>query len=187
MSRAKLGDTAAAVAAASAPAGLVRLDAAGLHLRRGPRGEVRLLLPDRCYREVTLARAFPLSRPGAWISIRARGGGEVGLIPGTGALDAESRACAEEELRLRYFTPKVTAILDLRDEVPGGRGGGVIWELETDRGPATLRMPNTNEHIQPLGEGRIFLTDRAGNRYEIPDLRALDAASRRRLGRYVWL
>ena len=116
-----------------------------------------------------------------------RDGTEIGLLAGLDRLDKESRALCEEDLRLRYFTPQVTAILDLRDELQGGRSGGVIWELMTDRGPATLHMPNTNEHIQPLQGGRLLLTDRAGNRFEIVDIRALDGASQRRLSRFVWL
>ena len=172
---------------APAAVGLRRLEPGSLQLRRGPRGEVRLLLPDRCHLAVTLTRAFPLSRPGGWIAIRERDGAEVGLLPDGACLDPESRTCAEEELRLRYFTPTVTAILDIRDVVPGGRGGGAIWELETDRGPATLHMPNTNEHVQTLPDGRILLTDRAGNRYEIAGLGDLDPASRRRLAQFVWL
>jgi len=188
MSRRGAGANAATIVAAdSHPAGLVRLDATKVQLRRGPRGQVRLMLPDCCHLRVTLTRAFPLSVPDGWIALRGADGREIGLLPGVAGLDAESRTCAEEELRLRYFTPQVTAILDLRDEAPGGRHGGVIWDLETDRGPATLRMPNTNEHIQTLGGGRLLLTDRTGNRYEIADLHALDAASRRRLSKFVWL
>lgn len=168
-------------------AGLARLDATKAQFRRGPQGQVRLILPDCCHLRVTLTRAFPLSHPDDWIAVRGADGSDLGLLPGLAGMDAESRTCAQEELRLRYFTPQVKAILDLRDETPGGRHGGTIWDLETDRGPATLRMPNTNEHIQSLGGNRLLLSDSAGNRYEIADLRALDAASRWRVSKYVWL
>ena len=116
-----------------------------------------------------------------------RGWREIGLIPDLAELDTGSRPVAEQELRLCYFTPRVTAILDLRDEAEGGRSGGAVWELATDRGRATLHMPNTHEHIQSLGGGRVLLSDRVGNRFEISDVAALDAASRRRLQRLVWL
>ncbi len=169
------------------PAGLRRLDPSQVRLRRGLAGDLLALLEDRCLLRAQLMRAFPLSQPAAWVALRQADGTEVGLLPGLDGLDAESRHLAEEELRLRYFTPRVTAILDLRDELQGGRSGGVVWDLMTDRGPARLHMPNTNEHIQPLGGGRLLLTDRMGQRFEIADLDALDASSRRLLGRYVWL
>lgn len=167
--------------------GLRRLDPVSVRLRRGLRGELQLLTPEVCHLGVRLIQPFPLSRPAAWLAVQASDGRELGLLPGLEGLDADSRALAEEALRLRYFTPRVSAILDLRDERIGGRSGGVVWELQTDRGRATLHMPNTNEHIQTLGQGRLLLTDRAGNRYEIVDVRRLDAASRARLSRYIWL
>jgi len=171
----------------ASPAGLVRLDPSAVRLRRGLRGDLQLLTAEICHLRVRLSRPFPLSRPDAWVAVQGADGREIGLMPGLGGLDRDSRALAEEALRMRYFTPRVTAIVELRDESEGGRSGGVVWELQTDRGPATLHMPNTNDHLQPLGGGRILLTDRAGNRYEIPDVHALDAASRGRLARFIWL
>jgi hypothetical protein len=171
----------------TAPEGLVRLDPADVRLRRGSLGQLQAVLPDRCLLRARLVRAFPLSRPEAWVALQQEDGQEAGLLQGLDGLDADSRQLAEEELRLRYFTPRVTAVLDLRDELQGGRSGGIVWDLMTDRGPARLHMPNTNEHIQPLGNGRLLLTDRDGQRFEIADIAALDANSRRLLRRFVWL
>lgn len=171
----------------TSPIGLVRLDPAVTRLEQGLDGDLHLILPDCCHLGVRLSRTFPLSRPDAWLIVHGRDGREIGLLPSLGDLDPDSRMLAEQALRRRYFTPLVTAIVDLRDESDGGRTGGVVWDLETDRGPAILHMPNTNDHVQHLGAGRLLLTDRLGNRYEIPDIRLLDGASRSRLGRYIWL
>lgn len=186
----RAGQAATDVAAsedAVAGAGLVRLDAGLVRLRRGPQGELQATVGERSYLRVSCARAFPLSQPDGWVALRDGDGKEIGLLHGLDGLDAESRCLVEEDLRLRYFTPQVTQILDLRDELTGGRSGGVVWELMTDRGPARLHMPNTNEHIQVLGGGRLLLSDRAGQRFEIADLSRLDAGSRRLLSRFVWL
>lgn len=172
---------------AAPTAGLCRLDPAVTAFRLGPEGQLQLLLPEICHRRVTLVRPFPLSRTEAWLSVRGADGREIGLLPGLEAMDAESRQAAEAHLRLRYFVPRITAILGLRDESDGGHSGGLVWDLQTDRGATTLHMPNTNEHIQDLGGGRLLLSDRAGSRFEIPSVSALDAASRARLARFVWL
>jgi len=167
--------------------GLRRLDPAATRFRLGPEGHLQLLLPELCHRRATLVRPFPLRRTDEWLSVRGPDGREIGLLPGLGELDADSRQAAEAHLRLRYFVPRITAIRGLRDESDGGRSGGLLWDLETDRGPTSLHMPNTNEYIQDLGGGRLLLSDRAGSRFEIASVSALDAASRARLARFVWL
>ncbi len=145
---------------------------------------------------------FPLSEPQEWISLvavrdadgdgrRSDGGQddriELGVLPGVGGLDEQSRQALETALRLRYFLPRVLRIVDVRDEDPG-QSGAVVWTLQTDRGPRLLRMGNLFEGIyDELGGGRLLLRDSDGTRVEIPNLHALDADSRRLLTRYYWL
>ena len=168
-------------------AGLVRIDPARAVFRLGPDGDLRVEFLAACHLHLTLVRPFPWRRPDPWLSVRGADGREIGLLPGVEGLDRDSRAAVEHHLRQRYLVPVVTAITGIRDEAEGGRSGGLSWHLLTDRGAAVLHMPNTTDYIRDLGGGRVVLSDRAGNRLEIPQLEALDPVSRARLARFVWL
>lgn len=155
----------------------------------------------RQYPDVIAYLPFPLTRPADWVSLVAvtdpdsdgrRSDGtrsdrvELGVLPGTAALDPESRRALEAALHLRYFMPRVTRIVDVQDEDPG-QSGAVVWTLQTDRGPMRLRMANLFEGIyDELGNGRLILVDGDGNRAEIRDVAELDPESRRLLERYYW-
>ncbi len=178
---------------------LVALDPTVCRLRPGPAGRLCGTVHGREHAEIVPHRPFPLSEP-SWISLVAvedpdtdgrRSDGdrpdwvEIGVLPGVEGLDPESRAAVEAALALRYFLPRVVRIAAVRDEDPG-QSGAVVWDLETDRGPMRLRMPNLFEGIQQMPSGRLLLSGGEGNRADIPDVAAMDAASRRLLERYYW-
>lgn len=155
----------------------------------------------RHYDELIAYMTHPLSDPEEWISIiavedadsdgrRSDGGQsdrvELGVLPDLRGLDQASRTALQDALRLRYFMPRVLQIVSVRDEDPG-QTGAVQWELLTDRGPMRLRMASLFDGIQQLEEtGRLILADRDGNRCDIPEVKALDPASRKLLERYYW-
>ena len=56
-------------------------------------------------------------------------------------------------------------------------------KVETDRGPVLLTL-NSEDDVRRLGPHRALIVDAQGLRYLVPDLRALDAASRRILEHY---
>jgi hypothetical protein len=58
------------------------------------------------------------------------------------------------------------------------------WEVETDRGPTRFIL-NNEDDVRRLDDQRALVIDASGIRYLIPDLRSLDAASRRVLERYL--
>ncbi len=195
------GDAAAADAWATATEGLdlVTLDPGACHLKPGPAGRLCGTVHGREHAEIVPYRPFPLSEPD-WVSLvtvedsdsdgrRSDGDRsdwvELGVLPNAGALDPESRAALDAALVLRYFLPRVQQISAVRDEDPG-QSGAVVWDLQTDRGPMRLRMPNLFEGIQQLPSGRLLLSGGEGNRADIPDVAAMDPASRRLLERYYW-
>ncbi len=154
----------------------------------------------RHYPELQAFMTYPLSDPAEWISLiavedadsdgrRSDGGQsdrvEIGVLPDLDGLDDASRAAVHIALRLRYFMPRVLQILAVHDEDPG-QSGAVQWELLTDRGPMRLRMVSLFDGIQQLDTGRLIFSDRDGNRADIPDVSALDPASRKLLERYYW-
>lgn len=128
------------------------------------------------WRDVTLARLFPLSDPDGWIAVVDKDDKEIGILETLHGLPPESLACVRAELHRRYMVPEIRRILACKD-----RFDLLEWEVETDRGPAAILMRHPQESIKQLIPGRYSLTDVEGNRYDIPNLSTLDAESRRLL------
>ena len=124
------------------------------------------------FKRVILRRAFPLTNPNRYISVRDSEDREIGMIRDLKELPAESRRVVEAELKRRYFVPVIKRIFALRE-----RGGIVEWEVETDKGPRRFITHGIHEAVKDLGSGRLMITDVDGNRYEIPDWTELDPKS----------
>lgn len=123
-------------------------------------------------------RLFPLTEPRRWISLVDEKGREAACIDDLGALDPEQRVIVEAALARRDFVPVVKRITAIKRATEGHE-----WHVETDRGPTVFRI-ETDESIQSLGGARLVILDKAGTRYLIPDVAALDHDSRRKLERY---
>jgi hypothetical protein len=134
----------------------------------------------RRYVGVEPARAFPISGPEGFVSICDAEGHELTCIEDLGSLRPEVREILEGELARREFVPTVRRIHRVvADHDPSE------WQIETDRGPTTFLMEDSDNDVRRLGVYRILLVDTHGIRYLIPDTRELDAASRRILERYL--
>jgi hypothetical protein len=159
---------------------LVLLDPAKLRfLAHGP--TLRLTVEDdRSYLRVVVLRAFPLSDPSRYLSVRDGQGKEIGLIAQPDALAAADRALVEHELERRYLVPAVTRIVSARE-----RFGTVEWTMETDRGECRFTTRNLRENVQRPAPGRIILNDVDGNRYDIRDVDGLNRASQDLLFRHL--
>jgi hypothetical protein len=136
--------------------------------------EVRLGEDD--WREGSLARLFPLSEPEAWIAVLAADGKERGVLRTLKGLSHDSLAAARDELRRRYLVPSILVIHGIRD-----RHDVSEWRVDTDRGPAVFQVRNFIDSAKTPVPGRLAITDVEGNRYDIPDINALDPDSRKRL------
>lgn len=145
----------------NAAAQLVLVDAAGVH-----------------HEDVRPVRIFPLTDPHRWISLQSSAGTELAFVEDPAALEQDQRACLESALAKRDFIPVIRAIHRISRAADGHD-----WQVLTDRGPTTFHVEN-DESIQNLGGARMVIIDHSGTRYLIPDTRALDKASRRRLERY---
>jgi hypothetical protein len=166
---------------------LVILDPRTVRLFRTGGSAVRMTVEgsavgaDRTYVRVQIARAFPLSMPDRHIGFRDAADHDIGLLPTLEGLDPESRRIADEELDRRYFLPKLVRVLSAKEEY-----GTVTWEAETDRGRRTFVLQNLRESVQTLSPStRVLVTDKDGNRFEVPDVSRLDAKTRAMLGRAV--
>lgn len=150
-----------------------------LHKTQG--GFLSLTLGDKIYKRIMLQRAFPLSKPTKYISVREiredrEPGEEIGVIEDIDALSPEKKAIVEEELAVRYFTPQILQITKLKDE-----RGFVYMEIVTTSGPRKITANNNSSSFIRLSAVRVLIVDVDGNRFDIPDITKLDKKSIRNL------
>lgn len=142
----------------------------------------RLVLTDAAGREhvgVEPVRAFPISDPRHSISICDADGRELIWIDDLDVLPAATRQMLEDDLARRQFVPVLTRIVKVsRASEPSE------WDVETDRGPTRFPL-KSEEDVRRLAGHSALITDAHGIRYLIPDIRAMDAGSRRILERYL--
>src|SRR5579871_4939332 len=84
---------------------------------------------ERSVLKIAVMRAFPLSHPHEYLSVRDGAHKEVGLIVNAAELDGESQRRVTEELERRYLIPVIRRVIRIIE-----RFGTVDWEVETDRG-----------------------------------------------------
>jgi len=153
------------------------LDPSEVAVETDENGQLVLRLSDgTVHRNVTVAPAFPISRPNRFVYFFDSDGGEVGLLTEPRRLDRESRERLLTHTDQAYFMPRITRIINV-DERPGS--GLARWDVETDRGDSIFEVVSRSESVWYVGKNRIVIRDADGNRYLIEDLTALDRRSRR--------
>jgi hypothetical protein len=152
-----------------------------LVLHRDGRG--RLIYTDAAGRQhvgVEPVRAFPISAPGHGIALcDGSTGRELLWIERLDDLPPGPRAVLEAELAQREFVPVLHRVVRISAPAEPSE-----WEVETDRGPTRFVL-NSEDDVHSLDGQRALVKDAQGLRYLIPDLRKLDATSRRLLERYL--
>ena len=120
-------------------------------------------------------RVSPLTDPDRYLSIRGTGPNdkEFGILRNWRRLDRDSRALVEAELARRYLYPRVSGIVSLKDYA-----GLQLCTFDTDRGLREVTLRDVRDNVVYLGSARVIITDAEGNRYDIPDVAALDNRSR---------
>jgi ATP-binding cassette subfamily B protein len=155
------------------------VDPKQIRLSREQRGTLRLMIGEgRSYEMVQVVRCAPLSDPGRYIAILDERSEEICMIREPAELDGATRQVLDEELTRRYLTAVVRRIYSARVEA-----GVAYFDVETDRGRREFIVQNAHESARWLGEQRLLLLDVDGNRFEVPDLGALDRRSARLLAR----
>ncbi|MEZ4699083.1 MAG: DUF1854 domain-containing protein [Rhodothermales bacterium] len=135
---------------------------------------------DRSYLSVAVLRAFPLSEPARFLSLRDGEGKEIGVLAEPAALGEADRLIVEDALERRYFVPEVTRILAAKE-----RFGTVDWTVQTNRGERRFTTQNLRENSTRPAPGRLILSDIDGNRYDIRDIDGLDRESQTLLYKHV--
>ncbi len=142
----------------------------------------KLVLTDALGREhvgVEPVRAFPISNPREGVAVCDAEGREVLWIDALDALPPEQLQLLEHELARRQFLPTIRRIVSV-----SANGEPSQWHVETDRGSTRFTL-QSEEDVRPLANHRAMIFDAHGVRYLIADVRAVDAASRRVLERYL--
>ena len=141
---------------------------------------LQLTLPDGTqFENVRPVRLFPFSDRSGWISLRDGTGQEIALVERFSDLPEQTQTLLAEELAQHEFVPVIERIVKTSGDIEPCE-----WTVETDRGPTRFVLNNEND-IRRLDHQRALITDAFGVRYLIPNLLALDAASRRILEQYV--
>jgi len=155
---------------------VVLLPADSLKFRRESGRLFMLKQGEEDWREVSLVRLFPLTEPEKWISVQDSEEKEIGIIPDLKGMTQESLSIVREHLDKRYLVPEILRIVACR-----ARFDLTEWEVETNRGKVTILTRNLRDNVQRPLPNRLALIDVEGNRYDIPDIEALDPMSRRLL------
>ncbi len=138
------------------------------------------------FERIVPVRAFPISSPNTFISIREPDtrlngrGAEIGMIEEPSRFPTEVADMIREELERRYFTPAIKKIHSFREKF-----GYCYWDVTTGAGRVEFIMSNPTGSIRTLEDGRVFLYDIDGNCFTVEDPAKLDKRSYKMLENYL--
>lgn len=141
---------------------------------------------DEFFERVLPVRAFPITEPDEFISIREpdsrdKGrGSEIGMIRKMSDFDEATQELLLAELNNRYFIPIIKKIFKLQEKF-----GYLYFDVETDSGKVSFVMNNPYSNFRTFEDGRVFLYDIDGNCFEIQDPKKLDKASLKKIEIYL--
>lgn len=134
---------------------------------------------------IFLSRAFPFEKPFEYISVFDKNKREIGFIRSLSE-DFDEEICARlmRELEETYYRPVIRRILSVKTQ-----RGISYWHVECDFGETTFSLHDVYADIRKI-EGPndtlcLHITDIYGNRYEIPNVGALDRQSYRRIELFI--
>jgi len=131
---------------------------------------------EKVYSRIFLHRAFPFDYPYSYISVLDADSAEIGIISHVDELSEDAAKMLRAELDRKYYTPVIKQILSVKDKF-----GYSYWKVDTDEGILEFTLHDTFQSLLKVGGSRIFVNDIDGNRYEIPDIEALDRPSYRKI------
>jgi|SoiMethySBSTD1v2_1073268.scaffolds.fasta_scaffold439073_2 hypothetical protein len=149
-------------------------------LKRDQWGQLEFIAHDGTrHAPIVAVPLFPISVPDSWISIRSASGDELACIEDPKSLEPDVWQLLREELARREFVPVIKRIVRV-----SGNSEPCEWQVETDRGPTRFVLKSEDD-VRRISEIQIVIVDAHGTRYQIPDINAVDAKSRRIVEWYV--
>lgn len=128
---------------------------------------------------VSVARCFPWSAPGRFISLRDAERREFCLVAEPADLDEASRQALEQALIEADFVLEIEGIVSVREEIEIRS-----WEVMTRQGARRFQTKR-DDWPRVLSDGGILIRDVAGDLFHIRDPDRLDAGSRGLLEAFV--
>lgn len=159
------------------------LNKGNAEFNRTPGGFVSLKYKEVFYERVGVFRTFPFSDPDHFISIREANdkAREIGIIKDLKKdLTKEAYEMILEQLELRYFTPVIKKINDIKEEY-----GFAYFDVTTNFGDCKFAIHMNSGAVVTLSENRILIKDLDGNRFEIPDLHKLSVGELKKLDLFI--
>ena len=127
-----------------------------------------------------LCREFPFELEWEFISVMNDEQAEVGIIKAISLFDGAGEELLRTELARRYYAPVIDRIIAVKE-----RYGFSYWRVHTAEGNISFTLHDTYRSIIRAGDGRVVLLDVNGNRFEIPNVAALDRKSYKKIELYL--
>ena len=158
------------------------LTAENAQFSRTEGGFVALKTMGKEYARVGIYLTFPLTNPEEYISIREADekAKEIGIIEKLSQLNPDEQDMIREQIKLRYFMPVITKVLDVKNEY-----GYAYWHVTTTFGVCRFTTQMSGNAVISLSDSRLLVTDIDGNRYEIPDFYSLSIMERKKLDLFI--
>lgn len=129
---------------------------------------------------IAAVRAFALTAPDRGWALVSPAGHELAWIEHAADLPAQTRQLIEDELAQREFMPLIRRIIGVSSFATPS-----TWQLETDRGPASLWLKSEDDIRRLKSPGSLLIADGHGLHFMIRDRNDLDAASQKILKRFL--
>lgn len=143
-------------------------------------GELVLIIEqDKEYEKVQIIRSFPYTGKDEFILLNDKDGKEIGIIEDISGLDDESRKVLEEELKKKYFIPRIKKVYDIQMDYRSP-----VWHVRTDKGVMVFKMRRRKD-AKYIKRNHLVVKDGDGNKYEIPDVSKLDSVSQQLIEKEV--
>ena len=157
-----------------------------VEFREGPFDSLEIIYPDdSVIRSVFAIQCFPAAHPDDFISLRTwdREGNEreLGIVRNLGSWSAHNQKLVREALARRYFLRRITAVDSITLDC-----GYLLFEVQTDHGPAQFTMRWTQSQVQDFGARGKVLLDLEDNRFLVPDVDELPRRERELFQRFVY-
>ncbi|MDF2541366.1 MAG: hypothetical protein K0S47_1084 [Herbinix sp.] len=146
-------------------------------------GFVSMKIEGEFYPRIQVYHAFPFTDPDSYVSIRESDekAKEIGIIKNIRKdISKESREMLEEQLRIRYFTPIIEKIINIKNEY-----GFAYFDVLTNHGACRFTIHMGGGSVVNLSETRLMITDLDGNRFEIPDITKLTSPELKKLDLFL--
>lgn len=137
---------------------------------------------DKDYGHINIIRTFPFSALWEFLSVREIEGKqeEVGIIEDLNLFDKATFDLIAKQLEIRYFTPKITKIIAIKEEY-----GHAYWTVLTDKGKCNFATTSGASGAVSKKGDRVIIKDSDGNRFEIEDLTKLTVKEMKKIDLFL--